>query len=127
MRTPPTPLEWHPFYRDRTWLLDWLERRGAFADHHHIRLPVPPPVRAWLLEEPDPSIPDFRELLLTREKCWGPAPYTGWPFVYVWSAASDHLGRWIAGEARIVYLDWNPSMPFGPWEKPGETEDRRVA
>jgi hypothetical protein len=27
---PPAPLEWHPAYRDRTWLLDWVEGR---TDH----------------------------------------------------------------------------------------------
>lgn len=45
------------------------------------------------------------DLVLTRERCAGPAPYVGQPFVYVWPVGVDNLGRCIAGEAQIVYTD----------------------
>jgi hypothetical protein len=47
---------------------------------------------------------------LTMRKCWGPAPYVGRPFAYVWKVAVDDNGRAIAGEARIEY-----TMSQGEW------------
>lgn len=106
---PPAPLEWHPYYRSKTWLLDWLERRGPYADHHDIRIPVIPSVRSWTYgPETDAVEPDLRQLIMTRRRAHGPAPYVGRPFAYMWPIGTDNLGRHIAGEARIVYLDGMP-------------------
>lgn len=105
MTDAPSPLDWHPAYRDKTWLLDWLERRGPYADLDVIRLPVLPSMRRLFTvqEFPDPSHDVSRSMTMTRRKCWGPAPYVGRPFVYVWMAGVDDLGRCIASDSRIVY------------------------
>jgi hypothetical protein len=106
----PMPMEWNPAYRDKTWLWDWLERRGAYANNNIIVLPIMPRLRAISRAEGDkPSEPFTRTLTLTRIKAGGPAPYVGDPFVYMWYCAYDELGRTIAGEARIRYID----QPFG--------------
>jgi hypothetical protein len=105
----PAPMEWHPAYRDKTWLWDWLERRGEFSDLNVIVLPVMPKLRAGFRSEDDsPDVPSVRRLTLTRIKAWGPAPYVGDPFVYMWMCAYDELGRMIAGESHITYVDVEP-------------------
>jgi hypothetical protein len=106
----PMPMEWHPAYRDKTWLLDWLECRGAYADKGVIVIPIMPRLRAtFRAEDDDPFDSSMRTLTLTRIKAGGPAPYVGNPFVYMWYCAYDELGRTIAGEAHIRYID----QPFG--------------
>jgi hypothetical protein len=45
------------------------------------------------------------ELILTKQKAWGAAPYVGRPFVYVWKVATDQYGRSIAGDTMIVHRD----------------------
>ncbi len=101
----PAPLEWHPAYRDRTWLIDWLEGKTAEYPADRILLPILPVLR--LFERGlDPTYPQSAgTLVLTKRKAWGWAPYVGRPFVYVWYVATDDLGRSIAGESRIVYTD----------------------
>lgn len=101
----PDPLEWHPAYRDETWLIDWLERRGPYGGYRHLRLPrlAQPPTYTVGADELHPDMDTLRITILTREKCWRPAPYVGRPFRYVWPVGIDQLGRCIAGEARIVY------------------------
>jgi hypothetical protein len=107
---PPPPLEWHPWYRDRTWLLDWLNGTGRWANDLTLRVPVLPSMRSlWraaLAGEPEPDpVPMPTTLTLTRYKAVGLAPYVGRPFVYRWYVARDELGREIAGESRIVYTE----------------------
>lgn len=110
---PPPPLEWHPFYRNRTWLLDWLEQRGPYADLHDLLLPKLPVWAAMLRSEADVATaePLAEPLRLTRHRAHGPAPYVGRPFRYVWHVAVDQYGRCIAGEAHIVY-------EREPWVRP---------
>ena len=105
MTRPTPPLEWHPWYRDKTWLLDWVEGRSGPRDH--IRIPVPQRLAAGFVEvdETYPTMPNLREVIMTRRKAWGPAPYVGRPFGYAWWVGVDNLGRQIAGESRIVYTD----------------------
>lgn len=43
MSAAPPPLEWHPAYRDKTWLLDWLEGRSKHQSDR-IDLPVISPL-----------------------------------------------------------------------------------
>ncbi|MGH3549020.1 MAG: hypothetical protein ACRDQU_13095 [Pseudonocardiaceae bacterium] len=100
---PPAPLEWHPFYRDHTWLIDWLNGDPAYPNIS-MRLPICRPVGLWNLSQ-DPSVLTDNTLLLTKDKAWGLAPYVGPPFVYMWYIAADQFGRAIAGESRIVYID----------------------
>lgn len=105
-RQPPSPLEWHPAYRDRTWLLDWLEGRHGLTNHQ-IVLPIKPaPTIASYLDNPDGL--GNGTVILTRHWAMGWAPYVGRPFVYMWFVAFDNLGRSIAGESRIVYTDGAP-------------------
>lgn len=96
----PAPLEWHPAYRDHTELLDWLEGRTGHCEVVFTNI-----ARA-LHATDDPGVMDQvpRRRILTRRKAWGPAPYVGEPFVYVWYCAVDELGRGIAGDARVVYI-----------------------
>lgn len=96
--TPPPPLEWHPWYRDKTWLMDWLD-----STDYAVEIQVKPPIRAALTAD----IP--QRVRLTKQKAQGPAPYVGRPFVYGWSTATDNLGRSIASDARVVYLEEWPT------------------
>jgi hypothetical protein len=100
---PPRPLYWHPWYRDRTELLDWLNS----SDYSPRIIPIPTAPRAvfWdIAEETYPTRPpSWTQLRLTKQRAFGLAPYVGEPFGYAWYVASDELGRSIAGEARIVY------------------------
>lgn len=100
---PPAPLEFHPFYRAHTWLLDWLNG-VTFVGQHVIE--VPRPARWTPFAETDPTAfelpPD--NLRLTRQTAWGRAPYVGNPFVYTWQVASDQYGRWVAGERTVQYV-----------------------
>jgi hypothetical protein len=108
----PPPLEWHPYYRDQTWLLDWLDRRGRYADHEDLRLPVRLP-RPSLIERVDDIGPQLRTITMVRRRAVGAAPYVGRPFHYEWYVGVDDLGRCIAGESRIVY-----ELQPAPWQRP---------
>jgi hypothetical protein len=103
---PPAPLEWHPAYRDRTWLLDWVEGRTGPPDA--IRLPIPETAHVGFVPF-DPAAPIephvFRTEMLTRRRAQALAPYVGRPFIYRWWCATDSLGRGIAGDLRIQYID----------------------
>lgn len=102
----PEPLEWHPFYAGKTYLLDWLEGHDQRMPYDTIQIAVPKRLKLW---EPKQELPGPEDscvrLTMTRERCWGLAPYVGPPFVYVWNFGVDNLGRMIAGDARIQYID----------------------
>lgn len=106
--TVPAPLEWHPAYRDRTWLIDWLERRGEYADRQHMRILFTRPLRVCDLELTEPEELEATVMVLTRRRCFGLAPWVGDPFHYEWWVGEDNVGRCIAGDARIVYDEWHP-------------------
>lgn len=100
---PPRPLYWHPWYRGKTWLWEWLE-----SDDQAIRLPVRRPIR---FERYDPDAPvsaSPKGVLLRKHLAAGPAPYVGRPFWYRWNVAVDEWGRTIAGEVRVTYEDGQP-------------------
>lgn len=99
----PSPLEWHPAYADKTWLIDWLNERGQYADRHEMVLPVSRRL-TFTLDLAPTSADVSQHRVLVRKRCVGAAPYVGRPFVYAWNAAVDDLGRAIAGEARIQLL-----------------------
>jgi len=101
----PMPLEWHPWYRDKTWLLDWLEGKSGYPEDA-IVIPVPPRLY-WQREENriGPETISDRQIVLTKHRAWGSAPYVDTPFHYEWTTATDHLNRSIASDARIVYDD----------------------
>lgn len=96
MTTPPPPLDWHPWYRNRVdQLWTWLN-----GPEESITIAVPPAItlRAYLRpQEPDPSGPTT--LHLRKRRALGPAPYVGEPFAYWWYIATDQYGRSIAGES----------------------------
>jgi len=103
----PMPLEWHPAYADKTSLIDWLNEVGTYAKMWDIELVIAPrSTLASYTETGPPSItaPSFKTRVLHRQRCWGGAPYVGKPFVYMWNAAVDELGRGIAGESHIEYI-----------------------
>lgn len=96
MTAPPAPLEWHPWYRGKAWLLMWLE-----SDEHTCVIPVAGPVR---FREWDAVSPSFSRVTMTKQTAYGPAPYVGDPFMYLWTVGTDEYGRSIASEARIDYM-----------------------
>ena len=101
----PTPLEWHPAYRewDKTALIHWLNDPHSW--YRRIPIPLRISFSALLADETDlMEMPEFKELMLTKHKMYGWAPYVGDPFIYMWFAAVDQFGRWIAGESWIEYL-----------------------
>lgn len=102
------PLAWHPWYGDRQRrpeLARWLDGDGPDC----IRLPVLPPVVASFFTdaaEPDVTVP--REIVLTRKRAAGPAPYVGCPFAYGWTVGVDSNGRQIASDSHVHYLPHRP-------------------
>lgn len=100
------PLEWHPWYRDKTWLYDWLLGRGSFPKDR-VEIPVMPPLRAKFAESVDVAAEPTRLGRVTLTKNWavGAAPYVGKPFCYVWWVATDDLGRGIATDSEIHYIE----------------------
>lgn len=104
-RTPPMPLEWHPAYRDKTWLYDWLLGRGPYQTDR-VKIPFVKSLLAVAREgEPVPEADPMKEFVLTKNQAAAPAPYVGEPFCYVWTVAVDDLGRGIATDSEIHYLD----------------------
>lgn len=99
----PPPLQWHPAYADQTWLIDWLNERGKYADRHEIVLPFARRV-TFTLDLAPTLVEAPRHRVLVRKRHAALAPYVGRPFVYAWNTAVDELGRAIAGEARIQLL-----------------------
>lgn len=94
--TVPMPLEWHPAYADQTWLLDWLATQEPY-----LVMDIPRPFRVSDLDES--LILVRRTMMLRKRRAAGPAPYVGRPFRYVWTVATDDVGRSIAGDAERVY------------------------
>lgn len=113
----PMPLEFHPAYRGQTWLLDWLNRTGAYADRQHIVVMKPQrPATFMAADEVSPTTAAVPErITLTRRTCAGGAPYVGRPFCYRWDAGVDDFGRCVAGEARIQY-----TVAEAIWEMVGD-------
>lgn len=100
--TVPPPLEWHPAYRDKTWLLDWLN--GSGPDVIRIPRPAKPAWASPSVEDgPMSTEPTIAPHILTRRMASGPAPYVGPPFIYAWTVGTDELGRHIASESERVY------------------------
>lgn len=102
----PPPLEWHPAYRDQTWLLDWLKGDTGYP-RDHIVFPLyvsgDGPFDSPRDDAPLP-IPPMQTITMCKHQAWGPAPYVGRPFVYVWTVGVDDVGRAIAGESSIQYI-----------------------
>lgn len=101
----PPPLTWHPYYRAKTFLLDWLNGVGDLTHCEQV-IRFPKPRRIAMLrsdEEFAISEASFDVITMTKQRAWGPAPWTGEPFHYEWFIGTDELGRQIAGESRIVY------------------------
>lgn len=69
----------------------------------------------WLVQTPRPAtIPeepnelgldvDMDRLVLTVQKAWRPAPWTDWPYIYVWRVAlSDDWQHWVSGPVQIYW------------------------
>ena len=100
MKHVPMPLEWHPAYADKTYLIDWLSGVGPYADRDIIYIPIITPMD---FTNTTPVVARTRTRTLHRLRCWGLAPYVGRPFHYEWWAAVDELGRAIAGDSVIKY------------------------
>lgn len=100
---PPMPLEWHPWYRDKTWLLDWLNGATGYPASH-VKIPVVPPLRVAYSVNPEDSA-TLNTVTLTKHRAQGWAPYVGRPFVYAWTVAVDELGRGIANDSERVYVE----------------------
>lgn len=102
MELVPAPGEWHPWYQDKPWLMDWLNDRKSM----YYRVPVMRPLRALFVE--NASLFDFepRELLLTKRRAWTFAPWAERPYVYMWNIATDQYGRQISGDnCWIEYIE----------------------
>lgn len=101
----PPPGVWHPAYGDYDELREWLDGRGPYEGRDTIKVSRSTRT-AVLMVKPDEMYsqdPPPEPFLLTRRRCWGPAPYVGDPFHYQWWSAADQLGRAIAGPSQIVY------------------------
>lgn len=88
----------HPAYQAQAAMIRHLmeTRRGA------ILLPKLP--RAQLFEASASQTVETTTIETTTlmiRNAYGPAPYVGKPFCYVWRVAVDELERWVAGPAEI--------------------------
>lgn len=93
------PNEWHPFYNEyKIALLIWLDNNVS-----DIRLPLRSVPGVNFKSEPDPIPCNTKSITLRKNKARGLAPYTGDPFIYEWTVATDHLGRGIATDSKRVY------------------------
>lgn len=118
----PVPLEWHPAYRGKTWLMDWLDGLYPDSSSRQIRVLFFPAVR---YVDSDPVLADVPPIrVLRREKCWGIAPYVGHPFVYEWQVGVDDLGRAIAADSIRMYdPSWLCRLPDCGCREPAVRED----
>lgn len=100
----PPPLTCHPFYRGKTWLIDWLNGDSGLPEWD-IMIPLPTrPLMASFSTDPGPiEMPSVKAARMSKQRAWGPAPWVGEPFHYEWYVGTDELGRRVAGESRIVY------------------------
>lgn len=108
----PPPLSWHPYYRGKTWLIDWLNGNSSLPEWD-IVLPVVQPLSARLIaaeEEFPVGSPSVKVMRMSKQRAWGPAPWVGRPFHYEWFVGKDELGRMCAGESRIVYNTFRPGQ-----------------
>lgn len=104
MTRVPMPGECHPAYRTRVWIREWVDANPR-------RLPDTIVVPIYRKDpEGFAALVAVSEYTLTRRKAAAPAPYTGAPFVYMWYYAVDHVGRAVAGQARIHPTPFRP-----PW------------
>lgn len=97
---PPDALDWHPWYHDKRWLLEWLDSDDIRDLTVHVRR-----VMRFGYVAPEAPIAAARKgvAILRKETAAGPAPHVGSPFWYEWNVATDQYGRFIAGESRIAY------------------------
>lgn len=97
----------HPAYTDQA-----ASIRALMADSKRYALKVPfsvgPPLVAAYGAPAYPLAPKVGTRILTIKRAFGPAPYVGRGFVYMWDVAIDDLGRWVAGPTRIKLLEWDP-------------------
>jgi len=94
---PPAPLEWHPWYRGKTYLYDWL----VHGTQHTYLVPVPRRVQTG---ESSAYLEDLACAQLVKRRAYAPAPYVGDPFIYTWWTATDQHGRSIASDTQIEPL-----------------------
>lgn len=98
MEPVPPPGEWHPWYADKPWLMQWLNNPQSM----YYRVPIAPVPRLSFV----PSVyPDIRELILTKRQAWTWAPWAECPYIYAYYVASDQYGRLIAGDSWVEYID----------------------
>jgi hypothetical protein len=99
--TPCPPGEVHPAYAQQARILSaWLNDRGG---RDHLNVHRQPPMTFDFGPQLGAAPPDH--WLLTRRKAHGPAPYVGRAYVYAWYVGEDSLGRMVAGDAWIQYVD----------------------
>lgn len=103
MREPLPPGACHPAYREMTWLRDWLNGT-VLPGQQRVDVPRVPRLNPTLTGHWDVE-PQISRHTLHKKKAAGLAPYVGDPFVYVWYVGTDELGRSVAGDAMIRYLD----------------------
>jgi hypothetical protein len=102
MSRPPPPLEWHPAYRDQTWLIDWVNNGPSR------RIVLPIPAKASCDFDEVNTYPLERRVTLERHRCIGLGVYTDDPYIWMWWVGVDSVGRRIAGESRRVAARLNP-------------------
>jgi len=118
--TPCAPNEVHPAYEWRhAWLAGWLNTPNH-PYGRYLRIPIPSPIRLNDPGELDPDCDVLRTHTLTKRKALGRAPYVGRAFVYLWYIGEDELGRMVAGDARIEYIEseWEAYLRArGRWDQ----------
>lgn len=106
---PPMPLTEHPdlqYHAGRV-------RTYMACDKWHVRLINPVSHAEWFTQSDSGEFGhEPKEIMLSVHKAAAAAPWTGWPYWYVWKVAvddQDHT-RWVAGDA-YVEMDRNYVPP----------------
>lgn len=101
-----------PPYAGKEWLATWLDAR---RDPYMLVPRITDLVRvsdSSMDSRDDLFAPSWTTTMLTRHKLWGPAPYVGAPYRYVWWAAVDEHEFGVGGQAWQEYILPFSGYPF---------------
>lgn len=111
------PGEVHPYYADNKFVIEWVLGHSPNLSRAAILIATGWGLRDIFTTSPYPTERDVpRVLTMRRMQAWGPAPYVGDPFAYVWDIGVDDLGRQVAGLTQIKRQPVPKPVEKKPWD-----------
>lgn len=106
---PPAPNTAHPSFERQARFVRDLIAQGK----HRVLLPAPMKAMWRRIAEPEQQVPDLPPdpIVLDVQRCFALAPWTEWPYVYMWRVAVEQsTNRWVAGDSWVEHpppgQDW---------------------